>query len=69
MLSDSLDNLGDRMTYGLSLFVVYKSSQAKAPVALFKGGLILLAALVVLGQVIYKLIVPTSADLRNNGLS
>jgi len=59
LLSDSLDNLGDAMTYGLSLYVVYKSSQAKARVALFKGGLILLAALVVLGQVIYKLMVPS----------
>ncbi len=59
LLSDSLDNLGDAMTYGLSLYVVYKSSRAKAQVAFFKGGLILLAALVVLGQVIYKLVVPT----------
>lgn len=59
LLSDSLDNLGDAMTYGLSLYVVYKSSRAKAQVAFFKGGLILLAALIVLGQVIYKLIVPT----------
>ncbi len=58
LLSDSLDNLGDAMTYGLSLYVVYKSSQAKAHVALFKGGLILLAALIVLGQVIYKLMIP-----------
>ena len=59
LLSDSLDNLGDAMTYGLSLYVVYKSSRAKAQVAFFKGGLILLAALIVLAQVIYKLIVPT----------
>ncbi len=59
LLSDSLDNLGDAATYGLSLYAVYKSSRAKAQVAFFKGGLILLAALVVLGQVIYKLIVPT----------
>ena len=59
LLSDSLDNLGDAMTYGLSLYVVYRSSRAKAQVAFFKGGLILLAAFVVLGQVIYKLIVPT----------
>lgn len=59
LLSDSLDNLGDALTYGLSLYVVYRSSQAKAQVALFKGGLIVLAALVVLGQVVYKLIVPT----------
>lgn len=58
LLSDSLDNLGDAMTYGLSLYVVYRSSRAKAQVAFFKGGLILLAALIVLGQVIYKLIVP-----------
>ena len=59
LLSESLDNLGDAMTYGLSLYVVYKASRAKAQVAFFKGGLILLAALIVLGQVIYKLIVPT----------
>ncbi len=55
VLSDSLDNLGDALTYGLSLYAVYRSSRAKAQVAFFKGGLILLAALVVLGQVVYKL--------------
>ena len=59
LLSDSLDNLGDALTYGLSLYAVYQASRAKARVAIFKGGLILLAALIVLGQVIYKLIVPT----------
>lgn len=59
LLSDSLDNLGDALTYGLSLYAVYQSSQAKARVALFKGSLILLAAVVVLGQVIYKLVVPS----------
>lgn len=59
LLSDSLDNLGDALTYGLSLYAVYKASRMKAQVAFFKGGLILLAALIVLGQVIYKLIVPT----------
>ena len=58
LLSDSLDNLGDATTYALSLFVVYKSSRAKARVAFFKGALILIAALIVLGQVIYKLLVP-----------
>ena len=59
LLSDSLDNLGDALTYALSLYVVYQASRAKAQVALFKGGLILLAALVVLGQLIYKLLFPT----------
>lgn len=59
LLSDSLDNLGDALTYGLSLYAVYQGSRAKAQVALFKGGLILLAAVIVLGQVIYKLAGPT----------
>ena len=58
LLSDSLDNLGDAMTYGLSLYVVSGTLRAKAKVAFFKGGLILLAALIVLGQVIYKLMFP-----------
>lgn len=59
VLSDSLDNLGDALTYGISLFVVYKSARAKARVAMFKGVLILTAALVVVAQLIYKLLVPS----------
>ncbi len=59
LLSDSLDNLGDALTYGLSLYAVYQASRAKARVAMFKGSLILLAAFIVLGQIIYKLMVPT----------
>lgn len=58
LLSDSLDNLGDALTYGLSLYVVSQSIRAKARVALFKGGLIFLGASVVIGQVIWKLIYP-----------
>lgn len=59
VLSDSLDNLGDALTYGISLYAVYKSPRAKAQVAIFKGGLILTAALIVVVQLVYKLIVPT----------
>ncbi len=59
VLSDSLDNLGDALTYGLSLYAVYQIPRAKARVAMFKGSLILIAALVVLAQVVYKLFVPT----------
>jgi len=44
LLSDSLDNLGDALTYGLSLFAVSKGQATKARVALFKGGLIFVAA-------------------------
>ena len=58
LLSDSLDNLGDALTYGLSLYVVSQSVEAKARVALFKGLLILLGASVVIGQVLWKLFHP-----------
>ena len=59
LLSDSLDNLGDALTYGLSLYVVSRGARHKAMVALFKGGLILTAGLFVLGQVIYRIVFPT----------
>ena len=59
LLADSLDNLGDALTYGLSLYAVSRGASVKAKVALFKGGLILLAALVVAAQIIYRLFVPS----------
>ncbi len=58
LLSDSLDNLGDALTYGLSLYVVSQSTRVKARVALLKGGLIFLAASAVVAQVIFKLLDP-----------
>jgi Co/Zn/Cd efflux system component len=58
LLADSLDNLGDALTYGLSLYAVSRGAAAKARVALFKGGLILLAAGAVAAQIAYKLVVP-----------
>lgn len=58
LLSDSLDNLGDALTYGLSLYAVSKGASTKAKVALFKGSLIFLAACVVIAQVIYRLTNP-----------
>lgn len=59
LLADSLDNLGDALTYGLSLYAVTRGGNTKAKVALFKGILILVAALVVLAQIIYRLYVPS----------
>jgi Co/Zn/Cd efflux system component len=59
LLSDSLDNLGDALTYGLSLYVVARSGVAKARVAFFKGGLIFLAACAVVLQIVSKLVAPT----------
>ena len=60
LFADSLDNLGDALTYALSLYVVSRSVSAKAKVALFKGLLIFLAALVVVAQIIYKLYYPST---------
>ncbi len=68
LLVDSLDNLGDALTYGLSLYVVTRSHTAKARVALFKGLLILLAALAVMGQILYRLLVPTVPIFELMGL-
>lgn len=68
LLSDSLDNLGDALTYGLSLYAVALGSRMKAKVALFKGLLILLAALVVAGQLTYKLINPAVPIFETMGI-
>ncbi len=59
LLADSLDNLGDALTYGLSLYAVSRSTVVKAKVALFKGGLIFLAAIGVAAQIGYKFFFPS----------
>jgi len=58
LLANSFDNFGDAVTYALSLYAVSRGISTKAKVALFKGALILLAALIVTGQIIYKLFIP-----------
>jgi len=58
LLADSLDNLGDALTYTLSLYAVSRGTTVKARVALFKGGLIFLAACAVAVQIVYRLFVP-----------
>jgi Co/Zn/Cd efflux system component len=58
LLADSLDNLGDALTYALSLYAVSRGAAVKAKVALFKGTLIFVAALTVIAQVAYRLFVP-----------
>lgn len=59
LMADSLDNFGDALTYGLSLYAVSRGPAVKARVALFKGGLIILAACAVAAQIVYKLFVPS----------
>lgn len=58
LLSDSLDNLGDALTYSLSIYAVSRGTTTKAKVALFKGGFIFLAACAVAVQIVSKLISP-----------
>jgi len=68
LLSDSLDNLGDALTYGLSLYAVSRDARSKSKVALFKGGLILVAGLFVLGQVIYGIVHPGMPVFETMGI-
>ena len=58
LLSGSLDNLGDALTYLLSLAVIGASLRAKAKVALIKGLLILGAAVAVAIQIGWRLAHP-----------
>lgn len=60
LLADSLDNLGDALTYGLSLYAVRRGEVVKARVALFKGGLIFLAACAVAAQLVHRALVPAT---------
>ena len=55
LLSGTLDNLGDALTYLLSLLVIGASLRAKARVALFKGLLIFAAAIAVAVQIVWRL--------------
>jgi cation diffusion facilitator family transporter len=68
LLADSLDNLGDALTYALSLYAVGRSERAKGMVSLFKGTLILGMALFVMGQIGYKLFHPGVPLFETMGL-
>ena len=58
LVADSLDMLGDALVYGFSLYVVARSEKLKAIAALFKGGIMAMLGLFVLGQAIYKILFP-----------
>jgi Co/Zn/Cd efflux system component len=55
LLSGALDNFGDALTYALSFAVVGSTIAAKAKVALFKGTLIMGAAVAVAIQISWRL--------------
>jgi len=68
LLSDSLDNLGDALTYGLSLYAITSAPRSKAKIALFKGILILIAGIFVLSQVVYRIMFPIIPTYETMGL-
>ncbi len=69
LLSGTLDNFGDAMTYALSLAVVGSSASAKARVALVKGVLIGCAALAVAVQIVWSLANPGVPVVETMGLA
>ena len=69
LLSGALDNLGDALTYALSLMVVAAGLQAKARVAFFKGLLILAAAGAVAVQIGWRLRHPGVPLFESMGLA
>nr|WP_312964420.1 cation transporter [Stenotrophomonas indicatrix] len=69
LLSGALDNLGDAATYLLSLVVVGAGVAAKARVALFKGVLILAAAVAVAVQIGWRLAHPQVPLFESMGLA
>lgn len=68
LLSGTLDNLGDALTYALSLAVVGASSAAKARVALLKGIFISCAAIAVAVQIGWHIVHPETPLVEPMGL-
>jgi len=58
LLADSLDMLGDTLAYGFSLYVVARGARMKAMAAIFKGVIMAVFGLFVLGEAVYKIIFP-----------
>ncbi len=56
LLADSLDMLGDAITYGVSLYAATRGDRWLAKAALLKGILIAVFSLVIYIEVIYKLL-------------
>jgi len=59
LMADSLDMLGDALAYSVSLYVLGKGARLNAQAALFKGGLMALLGLLVLGEVVHKAWIPS----------
>jgi Co/Zn/Cd efflux system component len=69
VLSGALDNLGDALTYALSLAVVGASALAKARVSMVKGFLIMGAAVAVAVQIGWRLYNPAVPIFEGMGVA
>jgi Co/Zn/Cd efflux system component len=69
LLSGSLDNLGDALTYALSLAAVSANARAKAKVAMVKACLIGGAALAVAAQIAWRLTHPAVPVFETMGVA
>ncbi len=68
LLSNSLDNLGDTLTYALSLWAVGLGTGIKARIALFKAALIFGSALAVAAQISWRLLNPVLPVFETMGV-
>ena len=68
LLSNSLDNLGDTLTYALSLWAVGLGTGTKARIALFKAALIFGSALAVAAQISWRLLNPVLPVFETMGV-
>ncbi len=68
LLSGTLDNLGDALTYAMSLAVVGASCSAKARVALLKGLFISAAAIAVAAQIGWRILHPETPLVEPMGV-
>ncbi|MGK5094373.1 cation transporter [Deltaproteobacteria bacterium TL4] len=59
LMADSLDMLGDAIVYSFSLYVVSRSDYWKALSAILKGGIMASFGFFVMGQALYKVLVPS----------
>jgi Co/Zn/Cd efflux system component len=69
LLSGALDNFGDAVTYALSFAVVGAATAVKARVALFKGMMILGAAIAVALQITWRILNPETPVVETMGLA
>src|SRR3972149_11876241 len=67
LLADSLDMLGDALVYGFRLDVVARGDVWKARAAVAKAAVMGLFGTFVLGQVIYKLVLPQTPTFEAMG--